>query len=59
MVLHADADEQRVLQIYLGQQQYDDIRAMGMQTRGLRGSAGHSPAAMSWCCTASWVANCH
>ena len=35
MVLHADADEQRVLQIYLGQQQYDDIRAMGMQTRGL------------------------
>ena len=33
MVLHADADEQRVLQIYLGQQQFDDIRAMGMQTR--------------------------
>lgn len=35
MLLHADADEQRVLQIYLGQQQYDDIRAIGMQTRGL------------------------
>ncbi len=41
MVLHADADEQRVLQIYLGQQQYDDIRAMGMQTR----SAAAAPAA--------------
>jgi len=35
MVLRADSDEARVLQIYLGQQQFDDIRAMGMQTRGL------------------------
>jgi len=35
MVLHADTDEARALQIYLGQQQYDEIRRIGMQTRGL------------------------
>ena len=57
MLLHADADEQRVLQIYLGQQQYDDIRAMGMQTRGLA-QRRPSHAATSWCCTASWAASC-
>ena len=59
MVLHADADEARVLQIYLGQQQFDDIRAMGMQTRGLLLPPRSHPTATSSCCTASWAANSH
>jgi hypothetical protein len=38
-VVGADAQEERVLRIYLGSDQFDDIRRIALQTRGLRAAA--------------------
>src|SRR5260370_38697122 len=36
LVLQAGVDEQRLLRIYLGDEQFEEIRALAAQTRGLR-----------------------